>query len=67
VQGPDDHLPRDPDTEQADRLGPGELQVAFGRARRRAAAVPQAVRAHLAGRSGPDGPQREHRPPPTGA
>jgi hypothetical protein len=64
VQGPDDRPTPDPDPEQADRLGPGELEAAFGRARRRATAVPQAVRAHLAGRSGQDGPHRDHRPPP---
>jgi hypothetical protein len=56
------------DPEEQDRLSPGELEDAFKRARRRAAAVPQAVREHLArGRSRQDPEAGDHRSPPTGA
>jgi hypothetical protein len=67
MQAPDDPPAPDPDPEQEDRLGPGDLHDAFRLARRRAAAVPQAVRAQLARRPRSDRPRGGHEPPPTGA
>jgi len=68
VPASDDRPTPNRDPEERDRVEPGELQDAFRRARRRAAAVPQAVRAHVAaGRRPPDGQAGEHRPPPSGA
>jgi hypothetical protein len=68
VPASDDRPPLNRDPEERDRVEPGELQDAFRRARRRAAAVPQAVREHVAaGRRRPDGPAGEQRPPTGGA